>query len=285
MAVVKIKQTYVEGGEDENGPTYELGYWVQTDDRRDGPLTVRAAMPWRYGDVYRLSNTERDPLARCISIRETQLSSGHMDDWQVVVSFGQIENQNDNPLAEPLKMSWAQNNQQRRFYRDRLNKIIADPVGIPYADGIEEEDLLPIINYSMNVATYPFAISLLIRNATNATAWKLFGPKTVKITSMPADREFHPKYGVYYGAQWGFAINPDGMQPKVWAKSYFYKDGTKIKPFMEGDPLNQGDPKTGYPASQPQAVDLTGKPATTPVEQTIQLRPELDFNSLFAFLV
>ncbi|HBE72466.1 MAG TPA: hypothetical protein DDW52_30400 [Planctomycetaceae bacterium] len=278
MAVVSSKLTSASGQETADGVTYELGYHVVTDARDDGPFIVQSATGWSYGDVYSIGN-DTDTRAIALSVTSAQVSEGHYNDWQVDVGFGVPPQGNTsviNPLLDDVqeRVNWAA--QTRQTFVDGTGAPILNPAGDPYADGIEAEDNLPTITYSLNQSVFPFATAMAVRNAVNSSAWKGLSAGTVKVDSMTSDRQYSKWVGVYYSVSYTFAINPDGFDREILARGFRELDGGNATPIF--------DAETGQIVREPQMLDAAGALTTTPYFQTVELYPELDFNSLFPFL-
>lgn len=278
MSIVSCKLTSASGSESGEGPSYELGYHVLTDDRDDGPAVVQGATGWTYGATYAIGN-DSDARAIAMSIQSTQVSDGHFNDWAVDVSFGVPPGGNDsvtNPLLDEIeeRVNWSSTT--RTVYVDGGNSPILNPAGDHYVDGIDADDNLPTITYSLNQSAFPVATAMVVRNAVNSIAWKGFPAGTVKVESMTSDRKFNSWIGVYYGVSYTFGVNPDGYEREILARGF--------RELVSGSPKPIFDAETGQLTREPQMLDAAGALTTTPYFQTLSLYPQLDFNALFPFL-
>jgi hypothetical protein len=291
MAVTKIRLLNSSGGEGENSIEYQLRYLVTVDSRADGPLTVRSAVPWRKGDVYAVGN-ELDLRAKVKSIKETPVSSAHFADWFVDVTFSRTDTEKDtsNPLNDlpEAEMNWSP--KSKLTWIDGNNKPVCNTAGEPFGDGLEVEDNLPTISYSINQAFYSESVAMAVRNAVNLTAWKGYAPLTIRLASIQARRMFHNVIGVYFQVHYTFAFDKDEIAQRSVSMGHFelVKDGAQLK----SKRINVG----GGPVGFPWPLDAEGKACKrketdgiiswdpVPAEVMFLKGEPIDFNLVFGFL-
>ncbi len=287
MTVQTVKLETVEGGENADNVNYRLKYLVSTDDRDDGPLTVRNAVGWAYGDPYLLGN-DSDPRSVATSITENLVSDAHYLDWEVVVSFEAIDTDLDltNPLNDPVEEEVIWRPVRRQIYIDRDGNWIGNTAGDRYVGGLEGEDNVPNLVYSLNQAAFPFAVAQANRNAVNSAIWKGFAAKTVKVAGITSRRKYHRTIGVYYNVSYSFLTDANTFDVPVPSHGYNEITGTpkKKKPIIV----------QGKRPPSPQPLDAVGKAiafdpdtrvwASLPAVQNHGIYPLADFNSLFPFL-
>jgi hypothetical protein len=274
MTVTKVQLLHSEGGEDGRGVNYNLQFGVWTNDRDDGPLTVRNAVPFAYGDPY-VNGNDSDPRARALSIKEKPVSQAHYHNWTVDVDFGLLPEGDVNPLAQAVEENVSWNPQARLIYVDRNNLAMLNPAGDRYEEPIEDDDNLPVLTYSLNQAAFPFSLAMQVRNAINSTIWKGFAVGTVKVASMSSTRAYDKNIGVYYKTAYSFKFVPEGFDKTVLAQGYNQIVDSKKRPIRDID---------GGLVKVPVMLDAAGAVTTTPYFQTFELSPRYDFNTLFPFL-
>lgn len=291
MAVTRVRLLNSTGGEGDNAVDYQLRYLVSTNNRATGPLTVRNAVPWRKGDVYAIGD-EFDFRARVKSIRETPTSSSHFTEWFVDVTFAKNdERDSSNPLNDPIQVEMSWTGKSKRTWIDGEGKFVANTAGEPFGDGLEVQDSLPTITYTVNQPFFSEALAMVARNAINATPWKKYPPLTVRVQSIQSRRLVHSNIGVYFEVNYSFTLDKDETSEKVLSMGYYelVQDGPKKK----SKRIDVG----GGPVAVPWPLDADGKACTRetvngqlswsppPAELTFLKGQPLDFNAIFGFLL
>lgn len=298
MAVTKVKLLDSSGGESLKDVGYELRYLVSTDEPlKDGPLTIRSAVPWRLGDPYAIGN-ESDPFAQVSSFSERQVSSSDFSNWVVGVSFKNPDSENkdnSNPLNDPVEVELAFEHASKRTWVDGKGTIVCNTAGELYPDGLEMEDNLPTLNYTLNQAFFSSTTAMMVRNGVNKTAWKGFPPYTMKVSTIKARTQFHPRIGLYYQCQYSFGFAGDEIALRTISSGFnevVDRTGGNIK--LER--IKVGNVVTTVPwpldtngkACQRVEQTINGKKqivfTPTPQEQVFVKGTPVDFNTMFGFL-
>ena len=295
MTVLKYEVVSWEGGE-EGGETGTIDYHVRlavwTNDRNDGPFTIRSALGLHVGDVYATGN-EIDIFARLKSISEKQVSSSDFYHWDVELTYtsGEIY---ESPLSEPIKesISWDGVTRTTRTFANG-NAIVNTAGSLIGDDGVEYIDNTPTITYTLNQANFPIVLAQAVRNSTNLYPWKGFAAKTVKISSMSSERLYDKRIGIYYAVNYAFSINPDGhlfqeVSSGLSERSYNTATGkVKVGVFTPGAAQGVQAQLDQYGRSY--EGWLINKFDTTPFGIipwiiTGDIYPTVDYNALFPFL-
>jgi hypothetical protein len=293
MTVISVALLGASGGETADEVQYQLRYLVRTNSRQDGPLTVRNAVPWRYGDVYRVG-PELDLRSRAKSIKESPVSSAHFLDWHVDVEFGNIDTEKDlsNPLNDLIEAEMQWQPQSRRTWIDGEGKALANTAGEMYVDGMEIDDNLPTLTYMVNQPFFSETLANTVRNACNLTAWKGFPPRTAKLRSMTASRVLHKNIGIYFACRYAFSILTEEWALITPSTGYNEIKGTginrKLVSIREGGriittPWFLDDKGKKIPAQYDSEGVLTG--FTKPFHmQKFPKHTAMEFNTIFGFL-
>ena len=283
MTVTGIKLINWEGSESLESVSYALRYLVRTNDRDDGPFTVRNGTGVTYGDAY-TSGNDSDPRAIALDIRESRVDPGNFLDWYVDINYGPPEERtNDNPLLDAIRESWSWAAQSRSVLVDANGDRILNTAGDPITDPIAAEDNLPALSYSLNQAAFPTALAQQVRNATNSTAWKGYPARTVKVAGITAETLFNKTIGTYYSVSYNFGIRPEGYRYAFDSFGFneLYSGGTKKRRIR----VDLNSPSF---TNIPWPLDASGvairNTSTAAAVVTVELYPEYDFNALFPFL-
>ena len=277
MTVTKIKVKTWEGNESADRVKYGLTFHVETNDRDDGPKTVRDAIGITYGDPY-VSGNDSDSRAVATTISERQVSSSHFNHWEVDVEYTSVEDQDvQNPLNDPIEEVVSWNAVMRKVYRDGAGNLILNTANDPFTEPRELPDNTPGVTYTVNQLTFPFALAQSIRNGVNSTPWKGFAAETVKVASMQTTRRFHNIIGLYYGVSYSFEVDPTEFS--IQYESFGFRELVGGKKRRILDDVGQW---TKIP--MPLKADGSASTDLTAAIVEVDYFPLFDFNTLFPFL-
>ena len=289
MTVTNVTLTSWEGSESTSGLTYRQNYVVTTNDRNDGPSTVRNSIGIPFGSPF-ASGNDVDTRAFLHSSVERQLSSGTFHVWDVELLYSGTEWMSD-PITAPVVESVAWNGIPRFTDKFFNGTAIRTTAGEPFQDKVEWTDNTPQPTYTINQASFNFALAQQTRNAVNLTAWKGFLPGTVKVASILSEKNYDFRIGIYYKVTYAFQVNPelwtsfiDSMGTIAWR--YFTPAGKPA--YWARVPITyQGVPTTvpvPLDANGVEIVPAYGGAIVTPAIVSGELYPRYDFNALFPFL-
>ncbi|MGN6545644.1 MAG: hypothetical protein ACTHK7_11390, partial [Aureliella sp.] len=213
MALVRKRLIGITGGEDKEGPRYDLVYWVKVDSTDEGPATVRSYVGWSYGDVYTFGS-ETDSLARATSITEKPIGTSRYE-WEVTVSFTRPPKEDsgqasENPLADPIQIEWGYEDRQIAVERDVNGTWICNAAQDRYDEIIYADDFRRLVTITRNEATFPKALADALSNKLNAAVWNGYAAKTVKLKPITASRAYNQAIGLYWVVRYEFQFAPIG---------------------------------------------------------------------------
>lgn len=287
------------GSIDLNAREYSIVYKVGTDDRADGPSTVRIAfgIP-SIGDVYAPGN-DIDNAAVVISKEVEQGDSPW--EWLVTVKYStdigdkqlqNLEQQIDNPLLIPPEVTFGF--QERRIL---IPGSFNNPIGPPSSGGWEagifapngelfdpqpEADYAdPVLSVKKNVQTIDYATLMKLANCVNSDLFQGAEPRQLRIKPPTANRKFHKSIGYYWELAYSLVYRWETWDVQVLNQGTFYWTG--------GKPTNVWGTTTlpkvkAIPNGQLRMVNLTTSgdvnTSSTPTFTRIRYYREVPFGSL-----
>ncbi len=279
MALVRKRLIEWTGGENKDGPTYELVYAITVDDVNEGPLTVRSYTGWVYGQVY-TNGAETDALARCVSINEKPVGTSRLD-WLVTVSFArpateQSGEESENPLTDPIQIEWGYEDRQISVERDVNGVWICNDAKDRYDEIILADDFRRTLTITRNEASFPKSLADALSNRLNAATWNGYAAKTVKLKPITASRAYNRAIGLYWVVRYEFQFAPVGGD---W-KRYILNAG--LNEIVSGNKRRILDDEKN-PVTVPYPLDATGARlavAGTPIFKSYELIPTANFTLL-----
>lgn len=214
MALVRKRLIDWSGGEDKDGPTYELVYAITVDDPNEGPFTVRSYAGWAYGQSY-ANGAEADALAICTSISEKPISTSRVD-WTVSVKFTTQNSENnnsedsENPLTDPIQVEWGYEDRQIAVERDVAGNWICNSAKDRYDEVIYADDFRRTLTIVRNEAAFPKTLADSLSNKLNAATWNGYAAKTVKLKPITSSRSYNRAIGLYWVVRYEFQFAPVG---------------------------------------------------------------------------
>lgn len=238
--------------------TYRRAWRVVTDTQWTGALAVRTSIPVSLGNRYQLKDDagtvyEHDDAAFAMKV-DASVDSAAEDDrtWTVTVDYGPFDPTQfpENPIDQPLKISWGSNRFERTCDEtapdsDGATEAIVNSAGDYFDPPIAMDDSRPTLKIVRNEPTYDPHYAYLWKDTLNQDAWNGFDPATVKMVTPLGELQYNPLCGFYYTITYEFEINEDGWVRKVLDQGLRILDDT-------------GD-------DQEQALDQKGQAVTSPV--------------------
>lgn len=232
-----------DGGISQSGHrTFTLVYKVVTDDKRDGPATVRVALGIpSIGDTYSAGN-DSDTSAVCVDKRVIEHDDSPFE-WTVECEFttdpGAYEpKQFDNPLLQPAELSFGF--QERRILiPGQFNNPNSPPSSKDYEQGIfasngelfdpqPEADIHePIWYVKKNVQTISYADFMALANCVNADYFQGAEPRQLRFKPPSAVRKWHKNVNYYWEVSYALAYRWETWDIQVLNQGSFYWSGGK----------------------------------------------------------
>lgn len=178
MSVIIWKEIAERGGsiDDENNRDNRRKFFAVTNNRSDGPNTVRAyASCPRVGQRYETGN-DSDPFCFVKKVNVEQIEK-HPFAWEVDVEYSSrprtkcSETLSDDPLDQPPKIRGLNNHYQRALQKDEDGKAIVDSAGLPYDPPQEIEDVRHGVVITRNEASLNMAQIVAYNGATNSDSF------------------------------------------------------------------------------------------------------------------
>jgi hypothetical protein len=291
MGVNKIRLMDASSGYNSSGPTYNLRYYVGTDDRMTGPKTVREALPFTYGDYYELGS-ESDTAAIATDIEVEQVDEGNFTSYHADIDFSVAEQKDptiiDNPLLASVEESYG--------FTPRSKPVAFDINNKPYMttafELIEHERAVNCrtMQFIRNEATINNALVEAVKDAINGSIWKGYAPFTVKVASITHEVVYNPKLvnRRYFRVTYTFEVDYDTwkFRPLNAGLNHIAPDGfgfNRLMPIVIGGfPVDRPVPLSlaGRSLRNPDTGNLTGLPFLLEFDDF----PVVNFNTVFAGL-
>lgn len=238
--------------------SYRRAWRVTTDSVYTGALAIRQAIPVSLGKRYEMVDdggvvVEHDNFAFAIKI-DVAIEGGAEDDlsWVVTVDYGAYDPTQfpENPLNQPIKISWGLNRFERVVEetiedKDGNTQAILNSAGDYFDPPVTCDDSRPTLRIIRNEKSFDAKYADAWKDTLNKKTFFGFDPGTVKMTMPTGDLEYNPVCGFFYPVTYEFEINPDGWRKKILDQG------------MRTADANTGDISP--------CVDKDGNPVTTPV--------------------
>jgi hypothetical protein len=227
--------------EEESGRrTVRNTYLVASDDPLEHEYTVvdavdpgdGEAIPAR-GDFFIDQGGVPDVDLRVIS--RTPRQTDDIYTWEVEVEYSTDFLDDDNPLLRDPEAEWSSITVRRAIQRDSRGRPVRNSAGIAFEPPPEVEEIIPVLKYARNEATFDPAIIKAYENHVNDAEWNNNDVYTVLCANIGARKV------------------KEGDWPSFWRVSYefrFRTEGWELRILDNGFELPQFDP-TGPPVGSP----------------------------------
>lgn len=291
MSVIKIRLLDASCGYNNSGPTYNLRYYLETDDRMVGPKTVRDSLPFSYGDHYELG-TESDTSAILTDVDIEQVDEGNFTGYYATLDFSVAEFKTiaaiENPLLAAVEESYGFTSRAKPVAFDLNN----DPYMTTAFELIEHErpTNYRTMQFIRNEATINNSLVEAVKDAINSTAWKGYAPFTVKVSSITHEAVFNPSMliGKYYRVTYSFEVDYGTWKFRPLNAGLNHLD-LDLDGLIRLQPIVIG----GFPVDRPVPLDINGKSIRNkdtgnltglPFLLEFDDFPTVNFNTVFAGL-
>jgi hypothetical protein len=275
-----------------DGRKYTRVFRVITNNQYDGPNVAIQAVGISRGDQYTPlgsdANLEVDTNAYCNTISAVQ-EDGDSLGWIVTAEYGPYSalwaggGPDQNPLLQPIDVSWSQRTQEVAADVDVYGKPIVNTAGDPYDPPVMKDLIIRVLTVVRNEAA--FNLSLVQQyadtQAINSDAFAGYAPLFAKVESIIPKSVFHQDVGWYYQMTYTFElISP--LSPYAglygWRKSVI-NQGIRAINTTSGALFHVT--LKGIPVTEPVLLDKNGfwkqNNPNVPYYNVYQLRPELPF--------
>ena len=157
----------------------------------DGPNLACAAVGIGIGDAYEPNGNqfEFDTFAYCNSITASQIEGDGVG-WIVVVEYGPYSSlwagggPKQNPLLQPIDVSWSQRSQEIVVDIDINGNAIMNTAGDRFDPPLMEDDPRFVLTVIRNEQSFNQSIQVQYRNAINADPFAGYDPLMVRVLSI-----------------------------------------------------------------------------------------------------
>ena len=226
-------RTIWRGKEDSDGHReYHIEYLVRSDNKDDGPQTVRntaglplPGAPWVFGN-------DNDPAATCkrdSEIEPVQMRQEATDLWKCKFTFTTKPHKRcqderfENPLLEPPRKSGSWTKYKEEAVKNRFD------IPLRYSSHermkgpqVEFDKGLPTVNIEMNQVALDLPLMGVLLHTVNSVAMWGLPPRCVKLSGISWSEEFYGLCFPYYKVKYEFDINPDTFDRDI------ADEGTKV---------------------------------------------------------
>lgn len=259
MAIVSIKevsqprQSHFRVGENEQ--YYQRQWTVVTDDKNDGPRTVRAAFVATTGiDAGVVYNTgyESDSAAHALGIEATCTAIDGKQ-WTITVNYGRwpSESHDTNPLMEPYEVSWDFQQFERPTDYDVFNQPVVNSAGFPFEEPVMIDDSRPVLTVTRNELVFNYALANYYKDSVNLDPFFGAPPYCVKCSSISSQRVYD---------QWMLSHLGTPFYWKTTYQFHFRVDGVGFKTILLDQGLKEFDTTTGKHKN----IMINGTPVSAP---------------------
>lgn len=291
MAVVTVKE--IHNGRDAEDITnrdsaetrYTRIFRVVTDDAYDDSTIIlgHEDVP-KNGDRH-----DQDELARCRR-RVARNESFSKIVWIVTCAYSTALELQSNPLNDAARITWATQQYQAPFIKDRDGKAVTNSAGDPFDPPAEKEDSRWAVTVQKNVTSIPASI-LAYRNAINSTEFVVDGIPVASqhgLISSINIGEFQYRNAIAYRS-FSFTMQLRDSTEGAWVISIADLGLNQIfaigdETVLERIKIADGDDKNEWHTT-PQQLDGSGFAVDNPTSLTVVFRNFnaynlLDFNVL-----
>lgn len=292
MAAVGITEVFTSTGTlDKNRDrTYQRSFFVYTDELDDDAKLVLeyvVASVGAIGDTY-AAGPSTDDYSYIQNITVSRNTEYQLQ-WTAVVDYGPEQPEEQNPLEEPIEVSWDFAQFELPMDTDWNGVAVVNTAGVPFDPPVMRDDSRPVLTVVRNERDYSYELADLYRDSVNESEYITADisrpPGTVKVAAIPGRRLFSAYLGeltgdpYYWQVTYQFHFNRDGWKAQVLnAGRMQIVSGNLVPIVINGVPVTDACP-----------LDASGArvlPANTPGDCVIlefQKYKEIDFASAFNF--
>ena len=253
----------------------------------DGPNLACSAPGINIGDAYEPNGNEFefDTHAYCNGITATQVGGDGIG-WDVVVEYGPYSSlwagggPKQNPLLQPIDVSWSQRSQEIVADQDINGNPIVNTAGDAFDPPLMEDDPRFVLTVIRNEPTFNQAMQIQYRNAINSDPFAGYDPLMVRVLEFTPENLFHQDVGWYYKVTYSFECKPAGSS-SLGDNGYrrrVLNQGMRALSVVSGKRFVPNF--KGVPITEPVLLNDAGNTldvGAAPVFLEFQTKPELSF--------
>lgn len=222
MAIVSVTEL-IEGRESTRGTegkrTYSRSFHVLTDDKDDGPRTVRTAagIPNMYAPYSVGNDTD---LGALVISKNVSPVEGQTKLWRVEVEYSselpeqtEEEEDDENPLNQPARWQWGFRTVQRVVREDLNGDLIANKAGQVFDPPLQVEEYRPVLTVTRNEASFNIALASDYVGAINSDNFLGVAPKYARLTNLGASSAKADSGGTYVEVNYEIEFARDPWNP------------------------------------------------------------------------
>lgn len=170
MAILSARELWQgrDGEDDDKARRYTRLFRVVVDDNFEAPANIYGACGIRRGDPY-----PGDPGAWCQRASKRNESFSPKI-WQVTFGYSSEREIQPNPLNDPAKITWGDEQFQRVLVKDKNGKAVVNTAGDAFDPPVMVDDARSVATVVKNVAAVPTWI-LQYKNVVNSDEFELDG--------------------------------------------------------------------------------------------------------------
>lgn len=247
--------------------SYTRVFYVTSDDQNDGPFVIRSSsLVVQPGDYYAFGR-ERDTGAFANSI--TPKRNGELPtEWELTANYESEEasteddTQVDNPLNEPVQLSFSAGFFPQVLEQDADNKPVLNTLGRPFDPPIETDQHYLIMRIVQNTPFYNAFDMAGFVNTVNAERFLGIPAGLVKCVDVQGTKQFKgtvdPNIYVYWQRTFEFHIREIGWDLFILNRGFYAwidaeKPALGVKKIVDGD---------GKPVVEPALLSEAGEHIT-----------------------
>jgi len=204
MSVVRVRETHEgrEGDSTADSATLRRVFLVETDNVRDGALTVRddPRIPALYSTYF--DGTTED--SRYVARRKTATNRDESQKlWRVEVEYETLNSDTGNeaslvPALRPSEYSWTTGSAQQEMLLDRLAQPVKNSVGDPFDPPVERNNSFRILTIVRNESSFSGYDSDGYVDTLNSAPIFGYAAAEGRMDSIDATVEYDANYGAYW---------------------------------------------------------------------------------------
>ncbi len=274
MAILSARELW-QGRDGEDGDKarrYTRLFRVVSDDSFELPSNIYGACGIQRGDPY-----PGDPGAWCQRASKRNESFSPKI-WQVTFGYSSEREIQPNPLNDPARITWSDEQFQRPLIKDRNGRVVLNKAGDFFDPPYMIDDARSLATVVKNVASVPSFV-LDMKNVINSDVFVLdglsIGVEKAKIRAIQIS-DWQERNNIRYRTlTMPIHLDKNGWQVKLANIGYYQKVGGQRVPCWDDN---------GKAVTTPVALDAAGKQITNP-DPTNVPSVDVDAYELAAFSV
>ena len=260
MSVVSANEQWEarSGSDDGKTRTYVRSWQVFTSSKWDGPKTASV-----HSSIPRVGAAHPDDYWAFVDKLDVKQDGELPTKWTVTANYS-TDKKDEDPLKDPVKISWSTESYQTPFVVDRNGNGVVNKAGDPFDPPYIIDDQRLVANVVKNVANVPTWV-LLYRNVLNSDTFNLDGlsvaPGKAKVVAIGISEQQQRNDIQYRTLTIPIHLNESGWVVSILNAGFFYY--TSLLTHAKGPcTIN------GKSVSVPVLLDLNGQQQLNPAFNT-----------------